>query len=157
MRTKVKINSWTVGSALIIISVTSVLTIFGLTQLDQIVHGDLYYFGLVFSYRWAAPFWLYSAAVIGLAWFNIAGSIAIIYHVFGKNSQIPSLEEEQAKQSVAQEALQPETDVEVESVEEQLASEDTGIEEFIAEPLQVHVPIKDYDVTQPEDVVDSQC
>jgi len=37
--------------------VSGVFVLFLLGRIDQIVHGDLYGFGLQFSYVWATPYW----------------------------------------------------------------------------------------------------
>lgn len=37
-----------------------------LYQVDMVVHGTLYNYGLLFSYEWAIPYWMFERAVIGL-------------------------------------------------------------------------------------------
>ena len=35
-----------------------------LLELDQLVNGTLYWHGLIFSYEWAEPYWLFFRATI---------------------------------------------------------------------------------------------
>ena len=50
-------GSWFVKLALVMWLVSSVFVVFLLGQIDGIVHGRLYDFGLSFSYDWAVPYW----------------------------------------------------------------------------------------------------
>ena len=58
---KLRVNSKTIVSTLFIAAVVSILAIFSLVQLDRVVNGALYDFGLRFSYRWALPYWTWTA------------------------------------------------------------------------------------------------
>jgi hypothetical protein len=44
--------------------VINALSLFFFTQLDHIVHTDLYQYGLQFNYEWAAQYWMYSGLII---------------------------------------------------------------------------------------------
>ena len=50
-------HSWFVKLALVMWLVSSVFVVILLGQIDGIVHGRLYDFGLSFSYDWAVPYW----------------------------------------------------------------------------------------------------
>ena len=50
-------SSTIVKIVLILWIVSSVFILFLLRQIDQIVYGDLYNYGLQFSYEWAVPYW----------------------------------------------------------------------------------------------------
>lgn len=79
------INLSALSAVLVAMAAGSLATMFSLTQINQIVHGELYNFGLQFSYRWALPYWLYSGIVFGLSWISISLSIVIAFYMFNKN------------------------------------------------------------------------
>jgi hypothetical protein len=66
-------------------AVTSLLIMLSLNQINYMVHGDLYNFGLQFSYRWAMPYWILSGIVFGLSWTNIAVSIVFTLYIQKKS------------------------------------------------------------------------
>jgi flagellar biosynthesis/type III secretory pathway M-ring protein FliF/YscJ len=92
------------------------------------------------------PYWINSAIIIGLSWFNIVAAFILIYYVFRRRKSSPSLVSQQA-----------------ESVEEEAEKLDEQPEELITMQIldqycELQAPqIKNYDVRHPEDVVDSQC
>jgi hypothetical protein len=72
-------------------AVTSLLIMLSLNQINYMVHGDLYNFGLQFSYRWAMPYWILSGIVFGLSWTNIAVSIVFTLYIQKKSrTQTPA-------------------------------------------------------------------
>ena len=76
---------------LLLMAVTSLLIMLSLNQINYMVHGDLYNFGLQFSYRWAMPYWILSGIVFGLSWTNIAVSIVFTLYIQKKRrTQIPT-------------------------------------------------------------------
>jgi hypothetical protein len=77
-----KIDITTVIAALITVALVSLIGIVGLLQINNLVFQDLYEFGLVFSQRWAMPFWTYSGMIVGLSWVNIGAAMALTFHVF---------------------------------------------------------------------------
>ena len=79
------INLSALSAVLISMAAGSLASMFSLTQINQIVHGELYNFGLQFSYRWALPYWLYSGIVFGLSWISISLSIVVAFYIFNKN------------------------------------------------------------------------
>lgn len=79
------INLSALSAVLVSMAAGSLASMFSLTQINQIVHGELYNFGLQFSYRWALPYWLYSGIVFGLSWISISLSIVVAFYIFNKN------------------------------------------------------------------------
>ena len=79
------INPSAISTVLILIAAASLITMIGLNQISYIVHGDLYNYGLRFSYRWAMPYWVFSGIIFGLCWTNIVLSIIVTFHIFRKN------------------------------------------------------------------------
>ncbi len=148
---KIRINLSAVVTALIVMAAVSLLVIGVLTRLDRIVHGDLYNFGLRFSYRWAMPYWVNSGFVILLSWFNIIAAITLTYYVFKKRKSAPRLAAHQA----AHHAMQVKASVE-ELVERPEELVEAQILDQYCESLSAP-QIKSYDVRHPKDVIDSQC
>jgi len=50
----------------------NVFLVFFLLRLDQVVHGDLYSYGLQFNYEWAVHYWTYAKLMLGLLGFSTA-------------------------------------------------------------------------------------
>lgn len=78
------INPSTMSAVLILMATASLFTMLSLSQINYIVHGDLYDYGLQFSYRWAMPYWVLSGIVFGLSWVNITTSIIVTLYIFKK-------------------------------------------------------------------------
>ncbi|UCG37261.1 MAG: hypothetical protein JSV64_03020 [Candidatus Bathyarchaeota archaeon] len=78
------INHSAVSVVLVLIAAASLLVMLSLTQINYLVHGDLYSFGLQFSYRWAMPYWVFSGLVFGLSWVNIFVAITLTLYIFKK-------------------------------------------------------------------------
>jgi hypothetical protein len=83
MDTRISPSATTV--ILLLMAVTSLLIMLSLNQINYMVHGDLYSFGLEFSYRWAMPYWILSGIVFGLSWTNIAVSIVFTLYIQKKS------------------------------------------------------------------------
>lgn len=66
---------------LVITTFSSLVSMISILKIDQIVHGDLYDYGLDFSYQWAVPYWTMTTIVFGMSWFNIIASIAFQFYV----------------------------------------------------------------------------
>ncbi|MCW3985558.1 MAG: hypothetical protein NWE91_04000 [Candidatus Bathyarchaeota archaeon] len=142
---KININLSAVVVALIVMAVASFLVMVSQTQIDQLVHGVLYDFGLRFSYRWAMPYWASSGAIVGLSWFNIVASITLVYYIF-RNKRSPRPETQQVER--------------IEAPAEQLVAQHEDIVEIqvLDQYCESQVlKIRSYDVRHPRDVVDSQC
>jgi len=70
-----------IGVLLFVGALASALSAFFFNQLDLIVHGDLYRFGLQFNYLWAQQYWVYArltASLIGLLLVINLGSIGYV-------------------------------------------------------------------------------
>ena len=81
---KTTINPSAISTILILMAAASLFIMLSLNQINYIVHGDLYNFGLQFSYRWAMPYWVFSGIIFGLSWINIAISIIVTMYIFKK-------------------------------------------------------------------------
>jgi hypothetical protein len=56
---------------------TSVVLMICLYQIDNIVHGTLYNYGLQFSYNWAGPYWKLTQIGFTVGWLNIIIAFAV--------------------------------------------------------------------------------
>jgi hypothetical protein len=74
-----KSRNSTISWAVILIAACSLFSMFGTLQVDQIVHGDLYKYGLQFNYAWATPYWNTTGFIFAMGWFNIV--VALIVEV----------------------------------------------------------------------------
>lgn len=161
---------------MIIVALVSLLILVGQNQLDRIINGDLYSFGLRFSYLWATPYWLYSALVIGFSWFNIIASIAITYHTFRGRPPSPIPEAgmvEEATEHGEQLTLvqseapgEEEPTLPVDELDESPMVSEVLIEPNVLLEFPIEQPggtppqsaaMKKYDVRRPQEIVDSQC
>ena len=59
----------------------SLVSMIGLLQIDKIVHGTLYSYGLTFSYTWAQPYWRMAALIFIMGWFNIIAALVFQAYV----------------------------------------------------------------------------
>jgi len=143
---KISINLSVVILALIVVAVVSFFVMVSVTQIDQLVHGVLYDFGLQFSYRWSMSYWIYSGVIVGLSWFNIVASTALIYYIFTRSKRSPRQEIQQV------EKIEAPTEQLVEQHEDLV--EIQVLDQFCEPPM---LEIKRYDVRHPRDVIDSQC
>jgi cell division protein FtsN len=66
---------------LVITTFSSLVSMISILKIDQIVHGELYDYGLHFNYQWAVPYWTMTTIVFGMSWFNIIASIAFQFYV----------------------------------------------------------------------------
>ncbi len=65
---------------LVLVAFSSLVSMFAVTRIDSIVHGDLYRYNLRFSYDWAMPYWTMTTLVFAMGWFNIF--IAIVFQFY---------------------------------------------------------------------------
>lgn len=56
---------------LVLVVFSSLISMFALTRMDNIIHQDLYRYGLQFSYSWAMPYWTMTTLIFAMCWFNI--------------------------------------------------------------------------------------
>jgi len=69
--------------ASLVVTVMAAASLFSMVcmlKIDQIVHRDLYNYGLQFSYAWATPYWNTARLVFAMAWLNIIAAITL--HLF---------------------------------------------------------------------------
>ncbi|UCG37494.1 MAG: hypothetical protein JSV64_04285 [Candidatus Bathyarchaeota archaeon] len=163
---KADTNLSMITTALVVVSVASLITMIGLNQLDNLVHGVLYDFGLRFSQAWAMPLWISSGVIVGLSWFNIAASISLVVYLFSRRKDRGHFGT-QAAATVRNDTGQRE-------LRHYLGSQEmkgtANVEERITKPEQeliegdvkgsaelVETQIIRYDVRHPKEIVDSQC
>jgi hypothetical protein len=99
-----RISPSATSAILLLMAVTSLLIMLSLNQINYMVHGDLYNFGLQFSYRWAMPYWILSGIVFGLSWTNIAVSIVFTLYI-QKKSRKRTLDSARIPQTERTEAI----------------------------------------------------
>jgi hypothetical protein len=80
-----QVNPSVISVVLIAMAAASLVIMLSLNQINYLVHGALYDFGLTFSYRWAMPYWVFSGILFGLSWANIFIAIIITVHVVRKS------------------------------------------------------------------------
>jgi len=61
---------------------TSLITMLLVMQIDRIVHGDLYRYGLQFSAQWAVPYWTIAGIIFTVGWSNIVSALALQLYIF---------------------------------------------------------------------------
>lgn len=71
-------NPWFVRCILVLWLVSSVFVLFLLGMIDSIVHGDLYDFGLQFSYVWASPYWAFLRLIYVCFLLPLAFSVVVL-------------------------------------------------------------------------------
>jgi cytochrome c biogenesis factor len=95
-----------VSLILILMAGASLVSMLATLRRDQIVHHDLYNYGLQFSTQWAIPYWTMAAIVFSMGWLIILTSIAFELHlVIQKRHRLPEPE----PTGVRQEQVQNET------------------------------------------------
>lgn len=65
---------------LVIMAAASLISMIAAFGANWIVNGDLYSYGLRFSYGWAIPYWNLIGLVFAMAWLNII--VAIAFQVY---------------------------------------------------------------------------
>jgi hypothetical protein len=72
------IGNW----VLVVMAAASLISMIAALSANTMVHGDLYKYGLQFSYTWAIPYWNSMGIVFAMAWLNIIVAIAFqIYRI----------------------------------------------------------------------------
>lgn len=80
-----KINPSSTGAVLVTIAAASLFIMLSLNQINNMVHGELYNYGLEFTYRWAMPYWVLSGVIFGLCWLNISIATVATLYIFKKS------------------------------------------------------------------------
>jgi hypothetical protein len=68
------------------------LSAFVFTRLDQVVHVDLYRYGLQFNYKWAGQYWTYARLMLALLGVSIATGVISIVLMSKKAQRVLHLE-----------------------------------------------------------------
>jgi uncharacterized Zn-finger protein len=72
-------SAWIMRLVVIVWIVSSVFVMFLVNKLDAIVHGELYDYGLQFSFAWATPFWSFERLIyVCLAVPSVLGGIVLV-------------------------------------------------------------------------------
>ena len=148
-----QINAKFVVAVFIVMSAISLLEMIILTtRIDNIIHNELYEFGLRFSQQWATPYWNYSGTVLVSSWFTILGSVLLLYYLYKNRVKAGSW-------SLAEDRIGTETEVDAEEeVTATSASDEQLVEAQLNEPQCILcAQIKRYNVRKPKAVIDSQC
>jgi len=107
-----KSNASTVSFVLVLIAASSLVSMISTLKIDAIVHGDLYRYGLQFSYDWAMPYWTMTTIVFGMGWFNIIVAIAFQFYVliYGRKEAWKSEPSKEPQPQPTEETLETETE-----------------------------------------------
>ncbi|MCK4478532.1 hypothetical protein KAU88_08420 [Candidatus Bathyarchaeota archaeon] len=100
------VNPSAISTVLILMAAASLFTMLSLNQVNYIVHGDLYNYGLQFSYRWAMPYWVLSGIIFGLSWVNIFLSIIVTLYIFKRSRKSTVVSENTLQAKKIEEAVQ---------------------------------------------------
>jgi len=145
-----KSNTSTVSLVLVLMAASSLISMISTLKIDGIVHGDLYRYGLQFSYEWAMPYWTMATIVFGMGWFNIIAAIAFQFYVliYGRKEALkPETLEEYTPQPTKEEIVEIETKP-TEIVEEYEKQATKPVEEAEEKPEETQPVVED--TSQPE-------
>lgn len=164
MRSNVNLSA--IRLALVAVAFLSLLVMLLHNRLDQLVHTVLYSFGLQFSYTWATPYWVNSALIVGLSWFNIIASFALIWYLYKGTKQFKpttqgvSGETGERRGQIKLDAYAHSGEHKPQGATQQRAQafEEDSAEASIQEQVwEAEAQVNVWDVRRPKDVVDSQC
>ena len=91
---KLRFNRKTFFIFLVLIVVIDIISAYLLFNIDQIVHGDLYHYGLIFDIVWANNYWITMSATLITVWISIFLSgflITILYFSDLKTKKVQAL------------------------------------------------------------------
>jgi len=100
-------TSW----ALILSTVYSLVSIICLLQIDAIIRGTLYDYGLQFSYSWASPYLRLTQIAFAVGWINIVVASAVGLNKLRTkyaDNELAAIEEARKTRARANNALEPE-------------------------------------------------
>jgi uncharacterized membrane protein len=150
------VNPSVVGIVLILMAAVSLFAMISLNQINYIVHGDLYSFGLQFSYRWAIPYWLFSGIVFGLCWVNIAIAIIFTLHIFKKSRTQTSASERSQAGETEEETTWSEEEKEQRKISEYVKSQKEELTRPIGETVETSSEeIVEEVIKQPEEALET--
>lgn len=97
---------------LVLVAFSSLISMFAVTRIDSIVHGDLYRYNLRFSYEWAMPYWTMTTLVFVMGWFNIIIAITFQFYTLlhgRKKAEREEVVELQPQEITPEETFEAET------------------------------------------------
>jgi len=124
-----------VSLVLVLMATSSLISMISTLKIDAIVHGDLYRYGLQFSYGWALPYWTMTTLVFAMGWFNIIAAVAFQFYVliYGRKealgtevSKEPETKPTEKIEEYEEQAVEPVEEAEREPKETQTVVEDTS-------------------------------
>lgn len=122
-----------VSLVLVLTAASSLVSMISLLKIDGIVHGDLYRYGLQFSYQWAVPYWTMTTIVFTMGWFNIITAVAFEFYVliYGRKEALRAeISKEPQPQPTKEEIIEPTTKP-TEEVEESKEQATKPVEEEV--------------------------
>ena len=91
---------WLMHLVIVVWIVSSVFSMLLLSRLDGIVHGDLYDYGLQFSFDWAVPFWSFERLIyVCLALPCVLGGFVLFFDFWKSRDRAPVVRRVEAKPS----------------------------------------------------------
>jgi len=99
-------SHWLVRIVLVLWLVSSVFVLFLFNKIDGIVHGDLYNFGLQFSFDWASPYWAFSRLIFVCLGLPMALSFIVLgLDLFRRNNDKHVVKQEEKSVDARSEGL----------------------------------------------------
>lgn len=85
-------KSGVVSLVVMVVAVASLFSIVGMLRIDQIIHHNLYSYGLQFNYSWATTYWNTAGFVFAMGWLNIiAATILQLYTLVFRRRELEQL------------------------------------------------------------------
>ena len=97
-----KLAGTVVQWVLVVVAACSLVSVVALFQVDSIVHGSLYSFGLQFSDGWAVPYWNSIRVVFAMGWLTFG--VAVAFQVYALVRKSPKKNGEFGEEEMKQEA-----------------------------------------------------
>ncbi len=143
---------------LVLVAFSSLVTMFALTRIDNMIKQDLYSYGLRFSYAWAMPYWTLTSLVFVMGWINIIMACTFQFYVFlyGRKREEAKSQEKASKP----ETTPPSIEVQLIEAEEEEVKKpeplrmkpsetvEAEIEETMALPMEVELGVQDEEEAQ---------
>jgi hypothetical protein len=139
----------TISLVLVVVSASSLISMFGLFQIERMVNQDLYRYGLQFSYAWAMPYWTITKLMFATGWFNIIAAVA--FHIYmlsygqketRKSEILETPEILETTKSTNKEKMEPEPETKpTEPVEQQKEQEPKPTETVEEKPIEMPTPV----------------
>lgn len=143
---------------LVLVAFSSLVSMFALTRIDNMIKQDLYRYGLRFSYEWATPYWTLSSLVFVMGWADIILACAFQFYVllYGRKKEEVIAQKEALKPETTQPPIEEKP---IEAEEKKVAepkpeemkpaeTEEAEPEETIAPPMEVELGVQEEEEAQ---------